>query len=57
MVNEALARLGGLFNLFHAGAGRTSIAPGKLLRTMLIQVFFSVRSERQFVEQIRYNQL
>lgn len=57
LVNEALVRLNGLFNTIYADTGRASIAPEKLLRAMLIQVFFSVRSERQLVEQIRYNLL
>lgn len=56
-VNEALARLSGLFNTIYADTGRASIAPEKLLRAMLIQVFFSVRSERQLMEQVRYNLL
>jgi transposase len=37
--------------------GRPSIAPEKLLRAMLLQVFYSVRSERQLMEQTRYNLL
>lgn len=57
LVNEALARLNCLFNTVYADTGRASIAPERLLRAMLIQVFFSVRSERQLVEQIRYNLL
>ena len=57
LVNEALARLSGLFNVIYADTGRASIAPEKLLRAMLIQVFFSVRSERQLMEQVRYNLL
>jgi transposase len=57
LVNEALVRLNGLFNVIYSDRGRASIAPEKLLRAMLIQVFFSVRSERQLVEQIRYNLL
>lgn len=57
LVNEALAHLNGLFNTIYADTGRASIAPEKLLRAMLIQVFFSVRSERQLVEQIHYNLL
>jgi hypothetical protein len=56
-VNEALVRLIGLFNLIYADTGRASIAPEKLLRAMLVQVFFSVRSERQLIEQVRYNLL
>lgn len=57
LVNEALGRLNGLFNTIYADSGRASIAPEKLLRAMLIQVFFSVRSERQLMEQVRYNLL
>jgi transposase len=57
LVNEALVRLNGLFNTIYADSGRASIAPEKLLRAMLIQVFFSVRSERQLMEQVRYNLL
>ena len=57
LVNEALGRLNGLFNAIYADTGRASIAPEKLLRAMLIQVFFSVRSERQLMEQVRYNLL
>lgn len=57
LVNEALAGLNGLFNEIYVDAGRPSIAPEKLLRAMLLQVLFSVRSERQLMEQIRYNLL
>lgn len=57
LVNEALVRLNGLFNVVYADTGRASIAPEKLLRAMLVQVFFSVRSERQLMEQVRYNLL
>jgi len=57
LVNEALGRLSGLFNEIYADDGRPSIAPEKLLRGSLLQVFYSVRSERQLCEQIRYNLL
>lgn len=60
MVNEALARLDGLFAGMYASSergGRPSIAPEKLLRAMLLQVFYSVRSERQLMEQTHYNLL
>ena len=57
VVDEALVRLSGLFNTMYADTGRASIAPEKLLRAMLIQVFFTVRSERQLMEQVRYNLL
>ena len=57
IVNEALGRLNGLFNAIYADTGRESIAPEKLMRALLLQVFYSVRSERQLMEQIRYNLL
>lgn len=59
-VNQALLRLDGLFTRMYADdgrGGRPSIAPEKLLRAMLLQVFYSVRSERQLMEQIQYNLL
>jgi transposase len=57
LVNEALLRLNGLFNLIYADTGRASIAPEKLMRALLLQVFYSVRSERMLMEQMRYNLL
>jgi transposase len=60
MVNAALERMDGLFaRMYEADVkgGRPSVAPEKLLRAMLLQVFYSVRSERQLMEQIRYNML
>ena len=57
LVDEALGRLNGLFNEIYADTGRASIAPEKLMRALLLQVFYSVRSERQLVEQLRYNLL
>ena len=59
-VNQALVRLDGLFARMYVEdtkGGRPSIAPEKLLRAMLLQVFYSVRSERQLMEQIQYNLL
>lgn len=46
IVNVALAGLNELFGGIYADGGRASIAPEKLLRAMLLQVFFSIRSER-----------
>jgi transposase len=57
LINEALTRLNGLFNLIYADTGRASIAPEKLMRALLLQVFYSVRSERMLMEQMRYNML
>jgi transposase len=57
LVNEALSQLNGLFNDIYADHGRPSIPPEKLMRALLLQVFYSVRSERQICEQLRYNLL
>lgn len=60
MINEALVRLDRLFAGMYADAergGRPSIAPEKLVRAMLLQVFYSIRSERQLMEQVQYNLL
>ena len=57
LVNEALVKLNWLFDTIYADSGRDSIAPEKLIRAALLQVFYSVRSERQLMEQIRYNLL
>lgn len=57
LVDEALGRLNGLFNAIYADTGRASVAPEKLMRALLVQVLYSVRSERQLIEQIRYNML
>ena len=60
MVNEALVKMDALFaGMYEADSkgGRPSIAPEKLLRAMLLQVFYSIRSERQLMEQVQYNLL
>lgn len=57
LVNQALSGLNELFGRIYCDSGRASIAPEKLLRAMLIQILFSVRSERQLMEQVRYNLL
>lgn len=57
LVNEALEQLNGLFNEIYADTGRASISPEKLMRALLLQVFYSVWSERQICEQLRYNLL
>jgi hypothetical protein len=55
IVNDALAALDGDFAKLYSCEGRPSIAPEKLLRASLLQAFFSVRSERQLMEQLDYN--
>src|SRR6476469_2032824 len=57
LVNAALARLSPAFARLYAPTGRVSIAPEKLLRALLLQAFYSVRSERQLMEQLTYNML
>lgn len=60
MVNKALVAMDTLFaGMYEADikGGRPSIAPEKLLRAMLLQVLYSVRSERMLMEQIQYNML
>ena len=59
-MNEALAKMDERFSAMYKAdvkGGRPSIAPEKLTRAMLLQVLYSVRSERQLVEQINYNLL
>ena len=55
IVNEVLAGLDAEFAAMYSGIGRPSIAPEKLLRGSLLQIIFSVRSERQLMEQLDYN--
>lgn len=60
MVNNALAEMGELFARMYEHdikGGRPSIAPEKLLRAMLLQVLYSIRSERLLMEQTQYNLL
>jgi transposase len=57
LVDAALAALSGEFAMLYAPLGRPSIPPEKLLRALLLQAFYSVRSERQLMEQLDYNLL
>src|SRR5204863_3755241 len=57
IVNEALAALSPEFEKLYAKSGRPSVPPEKLLRGLLLQAFYSVRSERQLMEQLGYNLL
>src|SRR6478672_2833477 len=57
IADAALASLSGEFQQLYALNGRPSIAPEKLLRALLLQAFYSVRSERQLMEQLDYNLL
>jgi transposase len=57
MTDEALQQLKPRFNSLYAKTGRPSIAPEKLLRALLLQALYSVRSERMLMEQLDYNLL
>jgi transposase len=57
MLDEALEGLSGHFDTLYASGGRPSIAPEKLVRALLLQALYSVRSERQLMEQLNYNLL
>lgn len=57
LTNAALERLSPAFERLYAAGGRDSIAPEKLLRALLLQAFYTVRSERQLMQQITYNML
>lgn len=57
IVNEALASLDAEFEGLYGKDGRPSIAPERLIRASLLQILFSIRSERQLMEQMDYNLL
>jgi transposase len=57
VVNEVLAALDGDFSRAYADSGRPSIPPERLLRALLLQAFYTIRSERQLMEQLDYNLL
>src|SRR5258706_8838425 len=57
MVDDALRELSPQFAGLYAKVGRPSIAPERLLRALLLQVLYSVRSERVLMEQLDYNLL
>jgi transposase len=57
IVNETLAALAGKFSSLYSPMGRPSIAPERLLRAMLLQAFYSIRSERQLMERLEFDLL
>jgi transposase len=57
IVNEVLVVLDREFAELYAAEGRPSIAPERLLRALLLQAFYTIRSERQLMEQLDYNLL
>jgi transposase len=57
LVNEALTALAGEFLALYSPIGRPSIPAEKLLRAMLLQAFYSIRSERQLMERLEFDLL
>jgi transposase len=57
MVNQALAELSGEFQAMYSREGRPSIPPEKLLRALLLQILYTIRSARLLMEQLDYNLL
>ena len=57
MVDQILVELSPRFKKLYSNTGRPSIAPEKLLRALLLQILYSVRSERMLMEQLDYNML
>src|SRR6202171_2224306 len=57
MVDEILKEMSPQFAKLYSNVGRPSIAPERLLRSLLLQVFYSLRRERMLIEQLQYNML
>ena len=57
MIAEALAQMDRRFEKLYSQTGRPSIAPERLIRALLLQVLYSIRSERLLIEQLEYNLL
>ena len=57
LANEALSELSGDFAALYAPLGRPSIPPEKLLRALLLQAFYTIRSERQLMERLEFDLL
>ena len=57
LTNAALAELDQAFSAFYEACGRPSIPPDRMLRATLLQLLYSIRSERQLVERIEFDLL
>ena len=57
IVNDVLAGLSGEFEALYSHTGRPLIPPERLLRALLLQAFYSIRSERQLMDQLDFNLL
>ena len=57
LVDQVLAGMSKQFDRLYSEVGRPSIPPERLLRALLLQVFYSIRSENLLIEQLDYNLL
>lgn len=57
IVNDVLSSLSREFEALYSHTGRPGIAPERLLRALLLQAFYTIRSERQLMEQLDFNML
>ncbi len=57
LVDQVLKEMSPQFGKLYSDVGRPSIAPERLLRALLLQIFYSIRSERLLVEQLNYHLL
>ena len=57
LLDEALRGMSGAFDRVYAEGGRMSIPPERLVRALVLQILYSIRSERQLIEQLDYNLL
>jgi transposase len=55
LVDEVLREMSKDFGRLYAATGRPSVPPERLLRAQLLQIFYSIRSERLLMEQLQYN--
>jgi transposase len=57
IANDALESMSGAFEVLYARVGRPSIPPEMLLRALLLQAFYGIRSERQLMERLEFDLL
>ncbi|MES1954215.1 transposase, IS4 [Salinisphaera hydrothermalis EPR70] len=57
LVDAALNSMDGTLTVSYSHTGRPGVAPERLIRALLPQILYSIRSERQLIEQLRYNML
>ena len=57
IAQRVLAQMSGLFDQMYSSTGRPSVPPERLLRALLLQILYTVRSERMLMEQLNYNLL